>query len=874
MDLAQVLRLHAEERPDAPAILAPGRTALTFAGLSAHVRLLSSGLAGSGLDRRHPLAAVLPDDSQTLCAFLAAFPVMGFAPLNPELREAEFKACFQDMQPSALLVPEGAGSPAVEAAQAMEIPVIECQAAPEKGAGVFQLPGLKGADAAPVIPDPSALALSLQTSATTGQAKCVCLTQANLEAMIRASVDAMRLSHADRFLNMMPLFHLQGLLSALGQLAAGGSVICAAPFDTDRFRSCVTELRPTWYTAGPALHRTILGLWRETPELARHSQLRFVRSIGASLPGELLHELEENLRVPILEGYGLTETGAVTTTPLAPYVRKAGSAGARIVPGVEIMDPEGNLAPPGQEGEIVVRGPGVMREYRNNPEATSLAFRDGWFRTGDLGRFDEDGFLYVIGRLKEIVNRGGEKILPAEVDPALMAHPAVADAAAFGVPHPQLGEDLAAALVLRAGEQVDEGELREFLKARLAPHKVPRVFLFMARLPRGASGKVQRVRLAEEFAERKRARPVTVAVPGTPDEQKLAAIWAAVLGISIPGIDDDFFELGGHSLASARIMVRIEEVFGVTLPHDALLAAPTVRRLAAAMHSLGARTEQVVAIQPEGSRPPFFMLRPLPVFRPLAAQWGNDHPFLGVAMPGREQLTDDSDLKDVARQLVSVVRKQQPSGPYYLGGWCADGVLAFEMAQQLAGAGEQVALLALFDPPNPEFSRNRTGRSKGRRLLDTLHWRVRFQLGSLRQLAIREVPPYVAERSMVLARHLADSLRARVQPAHRGNDNLFGLHHPSGIRVRIRNYLYSPYFGRLTVFRAADQFRSVADPANGWSGIARGGLTVHSVPGDHLSMFQAPNVQILGEKLASELERADAAAAAKNGAFLRDGRGE
>jgi acyl-CoA synthetase (AMP-forming)/AMP-acid ligase II/thioesterase domain-containing protein/acyl carrier protein len=844
-----------------PAILVPGRTPLTFASLSAHVEALAGSLAGSGLEQDRPIAAVLPDDAQTLVAFLAASPVTGFAPMNPDLRQAEFEACLRDLGPSALLVPAGARSSAAQAAKALEIPILEARATPERGAGLFTVSGLKPVSAAPSVPDPSALGLALQTSATTGRAKCVFLTHANLDAMIRASLEAMLLSPTDRFLSMMPLFHLQGLLSACAQLAAGGSVICAAPFDAGRFPGWIDELQPTWYTAGPALHRTILALWRERPELAGRSRLRFVRSIGAALAPELLRELEQTLRVPVLEGYGLTEAGAVTSTPLSPYTRRAGSAGVRIAPGVEIMDAAGNLLPPGQTGEIVVRGPSVMKEYRNSPQATRDAFRSGWFRTGDLGRFDDDGFLYVTGRLKEIVNRGGEKILPGEIDTALLEHPAVADAAAFGIPHPQLGEDVAAAVVLRAGKSVQQNELREFLAARLAAFKVPRVYRFLDHLPRGASGKVQRMRLAEEFAELQRARQAAAVGPGTDDERKLAGIWAAVLGIPAPGIDEDFFELGGHSLASARILSRIEEVFGLTLRHDAILAAPTVRRLAVLLHDSRARREQVVAIQPQGSKPAFFMVRPLPLFRSLAMRLGKERPFLGLVMPRREQLAGGCDLPGVARQLVSAVRQEQPSGPYHLGGWCADGVLAFEMAQQLTAEGEEVALLALFDSPNPALLKVRSARITVGGMLRALRWRLRFQVSSLRQLPVREALAHIAERIAALAPYVADELRGLVKPEAQAGGPLAGTRHPSGIRVRISGYEPRPYFGRLALFpTAGPRPGPPEDTGCGWAGVARNGLAVHAVPGDHISMFLEPNVEVLSRRLAAELERADSAA--------------
>ncbi len=866
IDVAETLRHYAAEMPDVPALLAPGRPPLPFAGLSEHVESLAQALAGAGLGRDDVVATVLPDDAQTLCAFLGACLVAGFAPLNPDLHAAEFESSLRDLRPAVLLVPAGSRSPAAGAAESLGIPILEAHTTPKCEAGLFTLSGLNTAGrAARSVPQPSALALSLQTSATTGRAKFVSLSHANIAAMARASSQAMMLGRADRFLCMMPLFHLQGMLSAFEQLMVGGSVVCASPFHADRFPSWIDKLHPTWYTAGPALHRTILALLLEKPKVLRRSRLRFVRSIGSALPAALLRELEETLRLPVVEGYGLTEAGAVTSTPLSPYKSKAGSSGSRIVPGVGIMDEAGNLLPAGRPGEIVVQGPNVMREYRNDPESTRTAFRNGWFRTGDLGWFDAEGFLYVTGRTKEIVNRGGEKILPEEIDKVLMAHPDVTDAAAFAVPHPQLGDDLAAAVVLRVGAAVDETAIRDFLATRLTAFKVPSAVTFLTRIPKGATGKVQRSRLTDEFVELRKTRAAehAAAAPTTDDERELAEIWASVLGIPAPGIDDDFFGLGGHSLASARILARIQQSFGVELRHDALLAAPTVRRLAALLRTPGALRGQIVAIQPEGAKPAFFMMRPLPIFRPLASRLPNDRPFLGVVMPRGRQSESGSDLPSVARQLVSVVRRQQPAGPYYLGGWCADGVVAVEMARQLTAQGETVALLALFDTPNPAFLRKHTFPSKIRRRLNMQLWNIRFQAASVRQLGRKEVPAYLVERLATVARTLADALRTLVLREPRTDNAILGKHHPSGIRLRIMTYHQQSYPGEMTLFRAVGRpVLSVKDPSYGWEGFARGGLVVHPVPGDHLSMFLEPNVEVLAHQFAAELERVDASLAA------------
>ena len=520
------------------------------------------------------------------------------------------------------------------------------------------------------------------------------------------------------------------------------------------------------------------------------------------------------------------------------------------------MDEAGKLLPAGRRGEIVLRGPNVMCTGTDkNPEASRAAFRDGWFRTGDLGWFDEEGYLHFTGRIKEIVNRGGEKIVPDEVDRVLVSHPSVADAAAFAIPHPQLGDDLAVAVVLREGAARDEVALRAFAATRLADFKVPRVIRLVERIPRGATGKAQRSRLTEEFARLHVAEAASRAgtAPASNDELKLAEIWAAVLGIPVPGVEEDFFELGGHSLASARVLTRIKEIFGVQLQHDSLVAAPTVRQLAALLRDPGTLRGRIVAMQPLGSKPAFFMVRPLPVFRPLARRLGNVRPFLGVVLPRGVESQDTADIPCLASQMVSAIQQQQPKGPYYIGGWCADGVLAFEMAQQLLAQGETVGLLALFDTPHPARLRSGAYRLGIQQRLRIEGWRIRFQLASLRQLGWHEIPEYTWERvggtpagCRGPAANLAGKEGLHVHQARGASIT------PPGSGCGSRGMSQRPMRGK---------WRSSVLPAGlagalayGWDVCSRAGLAVHSVPGDHLSMFLEPNVEVLAAKLQAELD--------------------
>jgi acyl-CoA synthetase (AMP-forming)/AMP-acid ligase II len=299
----------------------------------------------------------------------------------------------------------------------------------------------------------------------------------------------------------MPLFHIHGLIAAtLSSLNAGASVVCTPGFNALTFFAQLTEFRPTWYTAVPTMHQAILGRAARNADAIAGARLRFIRSSSASLPPQVMTELEATFGVPLIEAYGMTEAAhQMASNPLPPRPRYAGSVGIAAGPEVAIMDEQGALLPAGSVGEVVIRGPNVTPGYRNNPQANASAFTNGWFRTGDQGVLDEAGYLRLTGRLKEIINRGGEKISPREVDEVILDHPAVAQVVTFAVPHPKLGEDVAAAVVLKEGQALTERELQQFVGQRLADMKVPRKVLFVAEIPKGATGKLQRIGLAAKL---------------------------------------------------------------------------------------------------------------------------------------------------------------------------------------------------------------------------------------------------------------------------------------------------------------------------------------------------------------------------------------
>jgi acyl-CoA synthetase (AMP-forming)/AMP-acid ligase II len=353
-------------------------------------------------------------------------------------------------------------------------------------------------------PAPDDIALILHTSGTTSRPKIVPLLQSNLAASaqnIRASLD---LTESDRCLNVMPLFHIHGLIAAVtASLASGASVSCAPGFDALRFFGWMREVRPTWFTAVPTMHQAILARAGRNSETIAEAPLRFLRSSSASLPAQVMQELARTFNAPVIEGYGMTEaTHQMASNPLPPRAQKPGSVGVEAGPLVRIAHEDENRLIDGV-GEVVISGPNVTPGYEGNPDANAKNFfeADGkrWFRTGDQGVFDDDGYLSLTGRLKEIINRGGEKISPLEVDGVLMDHPAIQQVVTFALPHAKLGEEVAAAVVLREGQEASERDIRDFAAERLADFKVPRKVIVLDEIPKGATGKLQRIGLAEKL---------------------------------------------------------------------------------------------------------------------------------------------------------------------------------------------------------------------------------------------------------------------------------------------------------------------------------------------------------------------------------------
>ncbi len=581
--IPELIEAVARKTPDAISVASPGRKPLRYGRLVEQISYTGKALNDLGLGRNDRIAIAMPNAPETAVAFLAVASSATSVPLNPAYKESDFQFSLSDMRVRAIVVPEGSDSPAIAAAKSLGVGILTLSPKAGAEAGIFTIAGdsLRREEPHGKV-QPDDVAMALHTSGTTSRPKIVPISHANICLSAGNTRDAIRLSAEDRCINVMPLFHSHGLVGTLlSSIISGATVVVPSGFEARAFFGWMEEFRPTWYTAVPTIHQAILDMAAACRSTISKCPLRLVRSSSAPLQSHTRAGLRATFGVPVIDTYGMTEaSGQITSMPLADDERKAGSVGIGAGAQVAIMDEKGTLLGPGEAGEIVIKGDSVVKGYENNPAANANAFTNGWFRTGDQGCMDEEHFLYLKGRIKEIVNRGGNKISPLEIDEVLAGHPAVGQAATFAVPHATLGEDVAAAVVLREKGGASEKELRDFAFTHLADYKVPSRILVVEEIPKGPTGKLQRRALAEKLSDRLK---IPYIAPRNPAQELLADIWAETLGCDRIGINDNFFMLGGDSLKATHVVSRIGELFGVELPIEEIFRSPNLWELAVAV---------------------------------------------------------------------------------------------------------------------------------------------------------------------------------------------------------------------------------------------------------------------------------------------------
>lgn len=695
------IRDHARERPHAPAILSSGGEVLTYEMLQRQIEAIAASLADAGITAGTRVAIVMPDGPELAVAIVAVACAATAVPLNPSLTAAEFEGLFVAQKLEALILADWAES----AAEAVATRRGMCIMAAARKPGGLQItqrtpPLATPAKARAVTPDDTAFIL--RTSGTTARPKLVPITHRNLVAMAERMQKWFALVPTDRVLCILPLYYAQGLkMSLFVPLILGSSLACPSRSVQPDVLAWLDELQATWVTAGPTLLRSLLERARAIGKGNLRHHLRVLISASAPIPDGVRDALADSFGVPVLNSFGLSEAGLVAANEFAPERRKLGTVG-RPWPGeLAILTAEQGLAGPDTLGEIVLRGPGVTPGYIDDPEMNRAAFVDGWFHTGDLGRIDADGFLTIVGRIKEMINRGGEKIAPAEIDQALLRHPAVSEATSFAVPHPRLGEDIAAAVMLRPGQTVTPLELRRFLKPLLVPFKIPRRIHILTTIPKGDTGKVRRQDLPALIPAPAKTGP---SFRPSSLESEIAEIWRRLLGCTEIDRDDEFFELGGDSLLATQMILEVERLTGKQLPEDVLFEAATPRQIAQCVIESEKAADQglMVQLQAGTGKPPFVLVDG--DFwgggfyaRQLAVELGPEYPFYNFHSHGCYTDTVPASIEEMAAEYRQLLAAAGVRGPFRLGGHCNGAIVAWELARQLIEAGERVELVAMIE---------------------------------------------------------------------------------------------------------------------------------------------------------------------------------
>jgi thioesterase domain-containing protein/acyl carrier protein len=583
------------------------------------------------------------------------------------------------------------------------------------------------------------------------------------------------------------------------------------------------------------------------------------------LEAKIVNELERHLGALVLSNYSCTEVSLICSAPLPPVPRKSGTVGRPLEDGneVAIMGPNKQLLRPGERGEVVVRSADVFTGYENDPATNAECFVDDWYRTGDEGVFDADGYLMLTGRIKDIINRGGEKITPLEVDAAIKSYPDVADAMTFPIPHATLGEEVAAAVIPVPGAVFTDEILSKYLRGRLAPFKVPRRFVIVDKFPMGPTGKIPRRGLAEAFGlsiATAATRPERIEDdrPATPLEAKLQRLWQETLRLDRVGLHEDFFMLGGDSLQAVELFLMIEKEFGRRMPRSVLFEAGTVAKMAELIEAV-VPSSCIVPIQATGDLPPFFCVHDgfgqVLSYRDLSLLLGEKQPFYGIQARGIDGEEEPFvRIEDMAAHYVTEIRKVQPEGPYHIGGHSFGGRVAYVMAQQLQAAGQDVAFLALFD----------TYSSYGRMRVETGDWFARH-LERIRALPAGRWPAYIGLRVQNIAEAVYERLRLKGFSAawhfykSRGKPlpRFLCRVEPANDMIR-RAYRAQPYDGDVTLFKCERSARTPADAHDGWHKLVRGNLEIRPIPGTHHEIVNQPYVPTLAAELADTLAKAQA----------------
>lgn len=851
------------KKPDSPAIFAPDKSYITYKQLEMKVKELSEYLCQNGFGKRR-IAVVMPNGPEMVITFYAISNVAVFVPLNPVYSAEEFKNYMKLMRVDALMLRDGTYPAAKLAAIELSIPFILLHPSKTGDFSTFQINCEGNSRPANEFQTSQGndTAVVLHTSGTTGSPRIVPLTHANLNSFIE-NAPCFDLTERDRCVHITPLFHIGGIVGpVLSSAVIGGSLISIASFEPKEFLRLIDELSPTWYAGSPAIHQAVVRYMESEGIMPLRYSLRYIRSSGAPLPVQLEEKLAKYFGGIVVKVYGLTETGGTGTfTPPMSGKNKKNSVGIAGGCEVGIMDDGGSFLPFGKVGAIFIKGPGVTKGYENNDFANVHSFQNGWFATGDQGYFDEDGCLFITGRTKEIINRGGVKISPYEVENILSQHSDVLETAVFAVPHPVFGEAPAAMVVLKPGTNVMPQQLKFFLRDKIAQYKIPDQIIIVDKIPRGATGKVQRSKLYEHVIEAIQSNPqgnidcrtTDYLPPRTEMEKNVAEVWRKLFKLEEIGVQDDFVELGGDSLAAAVLFAELEQVLGKKLSINTILEYRTIEQLASLFENEANSQafQSLVTIKAAGNRSPLFCIHAVDgdvlSYRKLATYLGNDQPVYGFwfnkFVAG---IRHPVEISDLASCYIGEMRALQPIGPYFIAGHSMGGLIAYEMARQLRLQNQRVALLAMFDT----WLIHKRDRKK-------LTEKVNKSWQKSSSVSVTQAPHYLFAKITKEIGRFRQKLLARKYRMNFINDaELDELQAPTILKSAFRNYRPGSYDGTIMYFKSEEDPDGYSSEAVvEWSKLANHIQTVQ-IAGDHGSMIIEPHVKELADKVRYALQTA------------------
>ena len=867
--------------PDSPAIESPGYKPLTFRDLREQIAYTVQSLNAQGFRPNDRIAIIMPDGPHTAVAILGVMAGFTAVPFNTQYKKPEYDEFFSSIGIKAVLVQKGEDTAAIAVAAAQKIPVLEISCSRET-AGLFTLipeGEIKGTGA--IYATQQDIAAIKLTTGTTAKSKYVPVSQRRFFAGMQMLNASSSLDNTDKNLHFLPLDTGFGFESALGSsLLTGGSLICLKEFMPSDFPNLLSTCRPTYYWGGPAHHQALLQELQTVPRNQRKNHsLRWIYSGSAAISPKVRQDLESFLGIRVIDVYVMSEAYISMNYPY-----KQGSVGIPFIGELEIRNDEDHALLAGQHGEIVVRGELVFDGYLNAPEENAAAFRDGWFRTGDIGYVDEEGYLFLTGRKKEMINKGGRKIAPAEVDAVLMSHPGVEEAMAFRIPDPLLGEDIAA-MVIRKTDRVSEQDLRQYCLDHLAPFKVPRRILFARNIPKNALGKPLREEGAAQWSD---AASLTDQlgeksgqenIPGrSMNEETLQHLWKDILDLPDISPDADFFLCGGNSLTAIELLIRIQREYHVSLPPDTIYRYPTIHEQAVLLQKKVVTAKEyhplIVPLREEGNLTPLFCIHPLggwmDHYLKILPAIDRSRPVFGIRgrglAPGE---TLPRTVEETAREQVDAIRTVQRTGPYHLLGFSNGGIIAYELACQLQERGETLAYLGLIDVsvPATEVRYFKTlaamlfpGRTLGRipayfeRHLKA-HPDSRIYAFIIRSMQAVFHGLLFRSPSKSLPESVYD-IHASVHTKENSLAHFPKESHPN-MKVQLnasRMYLPHTFKGDIMLFSTGpDPILFPGDPTRGWGSKISGTCTVIAVPGDHANLFNEPQLAVLVEKIRSVL---------------------